>query len=268
MSADRLALGLRAVARRRIGVEVGDERRDERAGRRRRKRLAIGGRDGVADAAGGGVVGVAPAVGAGQALRARAEAGEPEGRVVAPGLRGSARASRGRSGGGRPAVVNASIRPSSAQRRSVSGSTPTSRLAGPEGQRASVARGRLATGTAGTAPITRDVGRLGPPGVGQADYPRRPVDIKLSPARIWPRIWVSRRCRAQGGRRIERARSGRVKRAVDAAASMRDSPRSGRDELVVVAMDPVAQAPADGAPSAGIGIGRMISRTSPFRQNR
>ena len=119
----------RVPPRRRLGVEVGDERLDQAPAvapvhARARSSSSAG------TSAAPSSRRVAPPVGPGQAFRARAQAGERPAAGVG-GWRRAPRSSRRSKRRWPPGVTYASTRPSSAQRRRVSGSTPSSRLAGP-----------------------------------------------------------------------------------------------------------------------------------------
>ena len=159
---ERGGLGLRPSPRRDVG------RRRHRGARRAPRRVAGRPAGSISRSASStalrtrsavaSVARVAPLVHAGQALRGGAQAGQRPGRRTA-GRRRGARRSRRSKRRWPPGVVKASIRPSSAQRRSVSWSTPRSRLAGP----------RTASGGAAPRPVRRQVGSevTGSLGVGE-----------------------------------------------------------------------------------------------------
>ena len=220
---------------------MGDERGDERPSIVP-EGLAIGGRDGVADAAGGGIVGVAAAVGARQSIGRRAEGREPEGRVVAPGLEdpleGRALEAAMTAGGRErvdpalvgPAAEGVGVDPEQAARRA-QGRAGVGRT-GTTGDRHGAARLRS----------RENMGKSGSAGQsGQADYRRR--SSERQPRSAAP--------------------------AVELRRPRRPAP-SGGDQLVIVAVQIRRTGPSGRRRRrpTGTGIGRMISRIRPFRQNR
>ena len=161
-------LGLGVVARGSGPVEVAHQRFGEPPARVAERVAICLGHDGPEL---GAVAMVSPYRRRYAAFRRSVESPTPPSAPMAPVRRVATRRSRARRSNRRcpPSVVNAGTRPSSAQRRSVSGSTPSRRLAWPSGSRSAGGRsGRdRASGTSPPCPGVigpgRVVGNLGKP---------------------------------------------------------------------------------------------------------
>ena len=157
-----------------------------------------------------------------------------------------------------PGVVHASTRPSSAQRRSVSGSMPRRRLAGPsESQRSSSSGG---------------CGDVGHADLGATEWRRRAAqpwgETAERPVGM-AKIWVNLGTRCSSGRAEDRAARLGVSNGRRSPIVRRGRTRDRRDGCHRTG--PGSRVPRlrlRASSEPGIGTGRMISRTSPRRQNR